>query len=781
LAFLFSAIAFSQNAANENFTKISAVLDNYFDLEREAIHLHVDKTTFLNNETIWYQGYIINRKNSKPYFTTNVFVVLYDEKGKQLSEKLVYAANGVFVGRIELNPKLESGNYYIQAYTNWMNNFNENESTIIKVSVINPSEGIKNYKKVNQESLEIFLHPEGKSLVNGVSNTIGVQLKDCRANAPENLEAHIQNSRGEILNTIKLNRFGFGKFDIIPTTETIKVTVNIADKVLEKVLQKPELIGISIEANTFSIENKTAIKIKTNTPSFDVFQSKKLCLVIHQDERRVVYPFQFESNELEQTLMINNKDLQEGIHTVRVLDSELKQWAERLIYIKQATKNEFNILKNKKNSNKINLVGYSDSPNSTLSISVLPEDTKSNDSNNSIIAGITVNPYLANPLANATYYLNAPSRLKLYELDLVLLNEEKSKYNWDFMKLNAPTSNYSFDVGLGLKGRIEPSIKNKPYHKVKMVAYKDRIMLSSDVNENGKYEFEHLLLTDSALVKLSLEKLPNFEKIQSNLFPQVIGRKKPFNKPILNAIGENCSGAVELEAISDFELPKFNVKIIKLDEVVVKKKESGLTRQKALSNSMLRGYKIDETNNHGSLLNFIEMSGFVVTRNFGDVYITSRQRMSLNSANPTPLVYIDDRPLTFSYNELDMMQMTEIDEIYIDSHAMTASMNNNLGIIKIYTKKPKNNFFGKPDPNSFFVKEAFSVYLPFKDAEYLNSQSKGFDNYGILGWSTLLQSDENGEFLFDFTDYNKSRCRIIIEGMSVDGKLIHEEKIVEIK
>ena len=72
-SFLFSPIVFCQQLTDKNESKIASVLDNYFDLEREAIHLHLDKTTFINNESIWYQGYIINRKTNKPYFTTNVF------------------------------------------------------------------------------------------------------------------------------------------------------------------------------------------------------------------------------------------------------------------------------------------------------------------------------------------------------------------------------------------------------------------------------------------------------------------------------------------------------------------------------------------------------------------------------------------------------------------------------------------------------------------------------------------------------------------------------------
>lgn len=780
--FINSAFLFCQNETDENLTKITTVLDNYFDLEREAIHLHLDKTTFLNNETIWYQGYVINRKTNKPYFTTNVFVLLFDESGKQLSEKLIYASNGTFAGKITLNSKLASGNYYIQVYTNWMNNFSENESTISKISVINPIEGIKNYKKINTESLELALNPEGNSLISGISNTIGIQVKDCNGNSPGNLEASIQNSTGEILKTVKLNQFGFGKFDIIPANIDIKVVVNYEHKIKEKTLPKPDLIGISIEVNSFSIENNVAIKIKTNQTSYETFQSKKLSLVIHQDQKPIVYPITFNSNNLEQTFIVKNTDLQIGINTIRIIDNDLKQWVERIIYVSKPIKYELNILKNRRNEDKISLIAYSKSPNSIMSVSVLPEGTKSIDGNNSIIAGITINPYLNKSLTNSNYYLNDQNRLKLYELDLVLLNEEKSKYNWDYMKANPPKSNYSFDIGINLKGKIDPSIKNKTFHKVKLVTYKDLIMSTSDVSEQGEYLFENLLLTDSTLVDLSLQKLPNFENIPQKLLPQIINRKRNYSKIFTGNTSQNCNVVIEYETFSDLDLPKFEGKIINLKEVVLKsKKISDLTYGNVLSNTMLRGYKIDEKYTTNSLLNFIEYNGFVVTRNQGKINISSRQRMSLNLPDPTPLVYINDRQLFSSFDELGFMQMIEIDEIFIDSRAIVASMNNNAGIIKIYTKKPKKGYFSKPNPNSFFIKDAFSDNVSFKNEEYANIQSIGFDNFAILGWFPRISSNESGDFGFDVIDYNKTKSKIIIDGMDSEGNLFHEEKIVDFK
>lgn len=779
--FLFTSFIFSQNETDENLTKISTVLDNYFDLEREAIHLNIDKTTFINNETIWYQGYVINRKTNKPYFTTNVFVLLFDENGKEITENLVYASNGTFAGKIKLNSKLASGNYYIQVYTNWMNNFSENESTITKIKVINPTEGIKNYRKIDTESLQIFLNPEGKSLISGVSNTIGVQVKDCKGNSPEYIEAIIQNYTGEIFKTIKLNKYGFGKFDIIPTNNLIKVSVKYETKIIEKILPKPDLIGMALEVNSYSLENNIAIKIKTNQTSYDFFQSKKLSLVIHQDQKLILYPFTLNSNELDKTFIVKNSDLQIGINTIRIIDNDLKQWGERLIYISKPSKNDLNVLKNIRNEDKISLIGYSKSPNSIMSISVLPEETKSTDENNSIIAGITINPYLNNYLENANYYLNSQNRLKLYELDLLLLNQEKLKYNWDYMKINVPKSNYSFDVGINLKGKIDASIKNKTFHKVKLVINKDLIMSTSDVSELGEYQFENLLLTDSTLINLSLQKLPNFENIPQKLIPQILNRKKEFNKKFTGITPEICNKTFEYEPLSDLDLPKFEGKIINLKEVVVKnRKMSDLTYGNILSNTMLKGYKIDEKYTTNSLLNFIEYNGFVVTRNQGKINISSRQRMSLNLPDPTPLVYINDRQLFSSFDELGFMQMIEIDEIFIDSRAIVASMNNNTGIIKIYTKKPKKEYFSK-SPNSLFIKEGFANTVFFKNEEYLNTKSVGFDNFAILGWFPRISTNDQGNFVFDIIDYNKDKAKIIIEGMDSQGNLFHEEKLVELK
>ena len=69
-------------------------LINYFKLDRENIHLHLNKTIYSTNENVWFKGYIIEKKESKLNFlTTNVYVRLLDSNKKEIFNKLCYKWN----------------------------------------------------------------------------------------------------------------------------------------------------------------------------------------------------------------------------------------------------------------------------------------------------------------------------------------------------------------------------------------------------------------------------------------------------------------------------------------------------------------------------------------------------------------------------------------------------------------------------------------------------------------------------------------------------------------
>jgi len=179
-------------------------------------------------------------------------------------------------------------------------------------------------------------------------------------------------------------------------------------------------------------------------------------------------------------------------------------------------------------------------------------------------------------------------------------------------------------------------------------------------------------------------------------------------------------------------------------------------------------------------LNFIEQNGFDVVRTMGEATVYSRGITTLKGAKASPLITIDERQL-FTHTELSIMSMEEIDEIYLNPYGIVPSINNFMGIIKIYTKKtPFTKISANTNKNSFYIKDGFSRINPFKNVNYSNTQSQGFDNYGVIDWLPIKITNENGEFNFEITDYNKSKGRIIIEGMTNEGQLIQEERTIDL-
>ena len=174
---------------------------------------------------------------------------------------------------------------------------------------------------------------------------------------------------------------------------------------------------------------------------------------------------------------------------------------------------------------------------------------------------------------------------------------------------------------------------------------------------------------------------------------------------------------------------------------------------------MLRGHKIDSIKNSSSILNFIEQNGFKVERTIGNINIYCRLPRVGAGPPPTPIVYIDDRQLYFDYYELEFLKMDELDEIYINALAIVPGINT-LMIIRIYTKKELDTYSKKSNPNSFFVKDAFSKSSTFQNLEYENASSNGFNNFGTINWFTKTIIDSNGNFTFDILDYNKKTAKL---------------------
>ena len=773
-------VCFAQQSKKE---EIAKKFEDYFLLERENIHAHFDKNVFLTGESVWFKGYVFHRKYNIPFFScVNIFANLIDEKGTVLETKLLYGNLGDFTGNFKLDNSLKSGKYYIQFYTNWMNNFTEDESAVYDITVINEETGIPASLTKNAEAeINITLKPEG-NFISDCTNTIAVHVTGCD-NIPLNIDkAIVLNNKGEETKEITLNKLGYGKFDIsVNNSADYTVQIELNGNKYSQPLPPIEAKGIIMDVNSYIMADKTIIKLKTNSFTYNDIKGKKYYVVINKDNKTSVIDFSFNDNQLEQTILLQNKDLFEGVNTLRILDTDLNEIGQRLFYIHPENTVNTDIKKTFDDNGTVEFKGKVNSGNMSLSVSVLPANTMSISEKEDIYGDFLLSPYIDGQVkTTAKQYFSDLSRTSKYELDLFLMCQT-SKYKWNNIKNNPPKQNYTFDIGLSLKGIINKK-KSLKGHYVIISSFKGLLNERAYVTDNNEFYINNLIVPDSCSVSFSLVK-PGQKPEPLKLTPQVSNNVRPFNKPY-KPVKVSCINYTT-DSDSEIALPKYNSQSVMLENININADASKkLKYARGSGNGLLRGYKIseDDATSFFYLIDLIRYHGFDVNRTqMGGIEITGRTRNTFNGQPTTPMIYMNTWQL-MSFDVLDGIQTTEVDELYINQHMPVPGVDNKMGMIKIYLK-PGGGFKSKKKQTetAFLIKKGFEENKEFKNSEYLSTYDDiGFQNFGLIDWHPTIITDDKGEFSFSIPKLYSGKVKILIEGIAPDGKMVSEIKTVNL-
>ena len=186
--------------------------DDYFETPRESLYLHLNKSSYLRGENIWFQGYAYNRKaktlNSE---TRNVELGIYDDKGKMINKKLFLAVDGLFEGQIKVDSSFYDGNYYLKAETNYMKNFKEDYAHVQQFEIIGEGQLNKNQEL---KSYDFQTLPEsGHSVINTTSH-LGLKLINGNG-LGITFKAELFEDDKPVID-FKSNRFGHAKVEFSP-------------------------------------------------------------------------------------------------------------------------------------------------------------------------------------------------------------------------------------------------------------------------------------------------------------------------------------------------------------------------------------------------------------------------------------------------------------------------------------------------------------------------------------------------------------------------------------
>jgi hypothetical protein len=779
--FVFLSDSFSQTISKQE--QIKNYIQNYFLYDRENIHVQFNKNSFVNNEDLAFKGYVYSKNNNVANEnTTNVQLVVYDSQQNVIEKQLLYTNKGIFTGGIHLNDNFKSGFYYFHFFTNWMNNFREDDSFTQTIEIINKNETY--YFKSNEPNIEttkVAFFPEGGNIINGVFNTVGVRITDCNQKGIEIKDIIVHDSKSNEVARFTTNKMGNGMFNFTPNiNETYTLNINSKKLTLSKPLPVIQETGIILTYNNKVIGDKVAVSIKTNDKGLELYGNKKYTLLIQQDGYSIIQEISFKNKELENSYIIDNKYLSNGVNSIRLIDENLNEICERLIYNYEFNNPITNLDAKTIANDSIKLSCKIGVSLTNLSVSVLPEKNTCINQKRSILGTFYLNAYLENPEIDNYSYFDMENNNRFEEMNLLMLNQTHSKYNWGNIKSNPPKINYNSEKGVTIKGKVDKEITTNSKFRISLFSLKDNVNDETTVDKNGEFKFENFYAKDSSVFIMQMINEKNLV-IKTNITSRVNRNESPYIYSLrINKI--NCPIIKNEEKSIVLNSPNpYKKKIILEDVKVINnyKKEELIHKNEMSFNA--RGYKIAD-NEFGNVLDFLETHGYHAGIDMNNrVYIninSNRGYNTIRKSDQSPSVYINNN-LLYDFTFLPNINMQDVDEIYIDRYSLIYATPGSTGCIKIFLKQDlykKTRFNIKY--SSLVVTKGFAKDFEFKNTEF--DTQEGFYNFGTLFWSPNINLTNHPNFEIKFPRENQEEIQVLIEGFSMDGQLISEIKTIPV-
>ncbi len=735
----------------------------------ENIHLHLNKTTFLQGERLWFKAYVRNQRSKLPsFFTSNLHVGIFDGTGKELKRKLFYVENGMAQGDFAIDSSLTGTAYTVLAWTNYMRNFKELHPYRQNIRVLrNDAEE----EDLQTGAIKISIYPEGGQLITGAYNQVGLLVSNGLGQGISVKNLELVDGNGQIVRKkVATNRFGMGKigFHVEPGhVYYVQMTGFDGNLIREKL---PEAVN-----NEFgiSVDNKDVDKVLMvmvgSKSLFTIEDGKAYTLAVYQDD--FIGLEDFEVNGDEPKIWFDRNQMPHGVLTAVLFNNSLEPIARRMFFNHREAvfggKVEIEHCQTAfRDSIQVDLMlpnGVEQSAN--LSLSALPGSSRAYTPDHSIISSFLVHPYV-NESIQDRYYFEVQDRQRRFELDKRLLIEGWGKYDWNSRKLEEVKVDFELEKGIPFSGRITDArlgIERQLVLYTGLSKTMDYVDLRSDASFGHSMPlFEGDSISFSLLgARGNLRKPEATVKIGKSLEEAGEGVNTWLAKETL----ENETKGVE-EVTFDQTL-NLDERTIALSEVTVSDKKEENKIIDFSPTTLGRFIGDEEIERHRSLVNFLAGLGFGISSDGGSFNLAI---MKYGGLRPVPL-YVEG---SFA-NANEIMGMALKDVKYVTYSKTPPDAFVSIALNQNYISPEKRDKFIK-----FAIEKGYAQPQAYFAANYPDYASAVFRNYGTLDWKANINVDSEVPTSFTIPVLGQNRVILHIEGMGVDGTLTSLSKRIEL-
>jgi len=295
---------------------------------QEKIFVHTDKSTYLPGEIIWFKIYNVDASVHKSISLSKVvYIDVLDREQNAVLQAKIAMKNGVGSGSLYIPVSLNSGNYKLRGYTNWMKNFSPDYYFDKTILIVNPLRIPDVVPQQTQVGYDVQFFPEGGNLLSGISSKIAFKVTAPNGIGLDTFKGFIVDGHNDTVARFEPLKFGIGSFMFGPVANTTyKAIIKIA---AGSVISK-ELPAISSQGYTMQLKDSGGGQLQV-TVSGAGTGSGEVYLFAHT--RQIVKIAESASlNSGTANFTIDKAKLGEGISHITIFNNAKQPVCERLYF-----------------------------------------------------------------------------------------------------------------------------------------------------------------------------------------------------------------------------------------------------------------------------------------------------------------------------------------------------------------------------------------------------------------------------------------------------------------
>lgn len=775
--------------------RIDSTLNIYAtQFEHERAYIQFDKPAYNPGETIWFKAYLLAGINPSDISKT-FYVDISDANGEMLSHAVFPIVQSSARGSFDVPENLKSSFVHVRAYTQWMLNFDTSFLYNKNIRILQKNPG-KDSSTSTVTSIQFF--PEGGDLVENIGSRVAFKATDQRGK-PVKVYGVILNNKGSVVDSFTSVHDGMGSFLLTPKTGKTYTAKWMDEKKHEHKTSLPvaKASGATISLATVS-DNKEGFVVRRSDNAQDALKELHIVATMHQQVVYMAHLKLTESPMIGGTIPVSQ--LPTGILQVTLFDKDWNPLAERIVFVNNEDAvftPEVGFSKlglNKRGENAIE-IDVPDSLSANLSIAVTDAGIGS-DSSDNIITRFLLTGELKGSVYKPSYYFSNQSDSVSTALDLVMLTNGWRRFNWDkIVKGELPLITYPKDTAyLSLSGKVYGANSTQLRAAGDIFLFlqgKDSSQQTVDIplKPDGTFHDPSVVFFDSVKVFYQFLKNRSFSDMSEVRFNTGLPSPSKIYFDRVNILADT-SGYYRNKLLADEkERVEQLLKTATLQGVTVKTRTK--TPEQILDEKYTSGlfsgsdaYQFDITKDpfaqsRQNVFNYLQgkVAGLQIS-----VDPTSTNASATWRGSATTF-FLNEMPVTADV--LLNTSMNDVAYVKVFQPPFMGSIGGGAGgAIAVYTRKGSEA--KATNPGKGLPYKMVAGYTPVKEFYSPNygtfdERNEMEDIRSTLYWNPMiLTTPENHRIKLTF--YNNDitdSFRVIVQGMTSDGRLTSVEKVVE--